>query len=42
MKITQKEIFGGFGSRFMKTFDLNHAKVMLPHFTTFPNFATVL
>jgi hypothetical protein len=36
------EILGGFGAIFFKKFDMNHAKVTLPHFARFHNFATLL
>jgi hypothetical protein len=39
---SKHEIFQVFDAIFLKTFNINHAKVMLPHFATFPHFATVL
>jgi hypothetical protein len=43
MKIThKKEIFGGLDGIFLKAFNVSHARVVLAHFPTFPNFAPVL
>jgi hypothetical protein len=36
------EILGGVGVIFLKTFDIDHAKVTLPHFALFHHFATLL
>jgi hypothetical protein len=37
-----KKKYLGLGDIFLKAFDIDQTKVVLPHFATFPHFATVL